>query len=284
MVEFTKTQLHGLGLLEGKEFSIRKVVDNNGNEQDQVITKERWFGGRLARHHKIKSGEDRTDKQMEYGQAKTDILRSLKKIYGDEIGEKAFKAHIGRTVNGVFETSSDHPITSRHIRQMLKTAEKELREQIVVQEFNRDFRGRDGKVMSERATAAWMMSKSVGLKSTNGQPMPFSNSEGVTNLIRGYEYSEDHQERHDGRIPVGDHHYKLRGSRVTDRTEYQRQELPKGTPVARNLLGPPPPDDGDLSRFLRRDPREKDGFWTLELDLAKPVGGRTNHVIGIHGI
>ena len=112
MVEFTKTQLHGLGLLEGKEFSIRKVVDNNGNEQDQVITKERWFGGRLARHHKIKSGEDRTDKQMEYGQAKTDILRSLKKIYGDEIGEKAFKAHIGRTVNGVFETSSDHPITS----------------------------------------------------------------------------------------------------------------------------------------------------------------------------
>jgi hypothetical protein len=174
MVEFTKTQLQRLGNLEDKEFSIRKVAGENGHQMDEVVTKQRWFGGRLARHHKIQWGEDRTAKRGEYVQAKLDVLDSLRRIYGTEIGERAFKAHIGRTIDGVHQTSADHPITGRHIQKMLKTAERDLRQQIVLQKFNRDFRDSDGKVMSEHATAAWMVSKSVGLEGPDGQRIPFS--------------------------------------------------------------------------------------------------------------
>jgi len=285
MVEFTKAQLNRLANMSGQEFAIRKVVNGNGEETDQVLRKGRWFGGRIARHHKIEKGEeDRTVKQQEYGRAKVAVLDSLKKIYGDEIAEKAFRSHIGKTVDGEFDTSFDHPITSRHIRQMLKTAEKELREQIILQEFNKDFRDFDGKVMSERATAAWMKSKSVGWTGPNGQPAPFDNSEENRSLLRTYELSNSDQERHDGRIPIGSIHYKLRGDRVTDERIRLTEDEPKGTPVARLLLGHngPPRIKGDVNRFLDGDPRQKDGFWTLELDLEKSVGGRKNHLIGIH--
>jgi hypothetical protein len=54
-----------------------------GDNQQHVDTKTGWFGGRMARNHKIKSGEeDRTLKQQAYKNAQDDVFSALERIYG----------------------------------------------------------------------------------------------------------------------------------------------------------------------------------------------------------
>jgi hypothetical protein len=85
------------------------------------------------------------------------VRNALKRTYGDEIGERAFRAGIGEMRNGQHMTSGGDPITGRHIQKMIKAAEKEIAQLEGVQDFgDRGFRDQSGRAMTEQATAFWM--------------------------------------------------------------------------------------------------------------------------------
>ncbi len=84
------------------------------------------FLGRMVRNLKINFGEDRIKKQEAYIAAKETVRTSLHQIYGEEIGEKAFRSGVGHYENGRWGTSANHPLTGRNIAKMLKAADEEL--------------------------------------------------------------------------------------------------------------------------------------------------------------
>ncbi|MBV8186901.1 MAG: hypothetical protein JO339_06640, partial [Alphaproteobacteria bacterium] len=82
-------------------------------------------GGRLVRNLAIIFGSGPTTaEKASVMAAKQQTLRELKATFGDDIGERAFSAHIGKSDGrGGWMTSAAHPITGRHITAMIKTAQ-----------------------------------------------------------------------------------------------------------------------------------------------------------------
>ncbi|MEJ0017160.1 MAG: hypothetical protein WDN25_11465 [Acetobacteraceae bacterium] len=85
------------------------------------------LGGRMMRNLKIAFGEDREDKQAANRDMKLAVRQSLVEIYGEDIGERAFRAGVGHlTSDGKWDISVDHPLTGRHVAKMLQAADEEL--------------------------------------------------------------------------------------------------------------------------------------------------------------
>jgi hypothetical protein len=105
---------------------LQLTVRENEAGQSKAMVKEVGWGGRLMRNLKIVFGEDRTTKQAEYMAAKNSVRDSLVREFGEEIGKRAFLAGAGRlSADGKVETSSNHPLTGRHVAVMLKAARDE---------------------------------------------------------------------------------------------------------------------------------------------------------------
>lgn len=103
----------------------------------QIETREGSWHGRLSRWIKTEFGEDRTDKRTEYRGAQQSVYNSLREIYGEEIGERAFRAGgFGHeNPDGDWVTNSNVPLTSRHIQKMLDFAETELQRNSGISEW-----------------------------------------------------------------------------------------------------------------------------------------------------
>jgi hypothetical protein len=252
------------------DVELRVIV--NGEGQPQIDERHGWLGGRLARGLKIAFGkEDRTQKQQQYRLAKSEVLKALKKSYGDEIGERAFRAGVGEMRDGQHRTSSDHPITGRHIQKMIEVAEREIAQIEGVRDFGRNgFRDQTGRAMTERATAFWMN------KMAQGQGSPNLNDVEVMQQI---------QQSPSGRFKVGDLHYGLRSEPVPGVRGRMAPGLTVMDSVAQDLIRDigekfPPPNPGN-QQYFAPEFVPSHGFWTIALELPKPLGGSTEHTIGI---
>jgi hypothetical protein len=244
------------------DVELRVIV--NGEGQPQIDERHGWLGGRVARGLKIAFGkEDRTTKQQEYLSAKREVLKALKKAYGDEIGERAFRAGVGEMRDGQHRTSSDHPITGRHIQKMIEVAEREIAQIEGVRDFGRNgFRDQTGRAMTERATAFWMN------KMAQGQGSPNLDDVGEMQQI---------EQSPSGRFKVGDLHYGLRGERVQGQRGRMAPGLTMTSSVGRDLIE-------DIDRKFQQEPDRTHGFWTIDLEMSGggPALGRgRKHVIGI---
>jgi hypothetical protein len=225
-----------------------RVAPNQQNEQ-QIETRHGTLFGRLGRTLKIIfRSEDRTQKIQEYMTAKAEVRNALKRTYGDEIGERAFRAGIGEMRNGQHMTSGGDPITGRHIQKMIKAAEKEIAQLEGVQDFgDRGFRDQSGRAMTEQATAFWMN------RMAQGQDSPSLDDVGQMQQM---------ELRPSGRFRVGDLHYGLRGERVQGERGRMAGGLTVANSVAQDLIN-------DIDRKFGHEPQQEHGLWTL--DTTYPV-------------
>lgn len=224
-----------------------RVAPNQQNEQ-QIQTRQGTLFGRLGRTLKIiMRKEDRTTKIQEYTTAKTEVLKALKRTYGDVIGEQAFRAGIGEMRNGQHVTSGGDPITGRHIQKMIKVAEQEIAQREGVRDFGRNgFRDQTGRAMTGQATAFWMNKMALG------QGSPTLDDVGEMQQI-GQSPS--------GRFKIGDLHYGLRGERVQGERGRMAPGLTMTSSVAQDLIL-------DIDRKFDEEPERAHGFWTLDLEMS----------------
>ena len=119
MTNISSSQLRDLA----RQGDVELRVGVGDNQQKQLQTSEGSWGGRLIRNLTVLFG---TPKTGGYTEAKTEVLNTLKSMYGEEIGTKVFRANIGVMEDGVHLSSRAHPITGRHIRQMIEQGDREL--------------------------------------------------------------------------------------------------------------------------------------------------------------
>ncbi|MFO1061854.1 MAG: hypothetical protein U1E53_33400 [Dongiaceae bacterium] len=99
-------------------------IELKSTRDRKLTTEQGSWGGRLMRQVKI-ALTDRTEKQRDVYQANLDVLHSLKQIYGNEIGSRAFRAGNGRlAADGGWEISTHTPLTGRQIAAMLAEGER----------------------------------------------------------------------------------------------------------------------------------------------------------------
>jgi len=155
-VEITTAQLAQLA----KRPDIELRVEGQGDQAQLRDDREGWWVGRLARNLKIKFGEEggRAPKQLQYQEATNAVRAALVRDYGEEIGEKAFRAGKGHQVGEDWDYSKNHPITGRHIAKMIKAAETELKrdDPYRVVEFDRGgFRDTAGQRITAAPVRLW---------------------------------------------------------------------------------------------------------------------------------
>ena len=128
----------------------------------KVDLDEGSWGKRLVRNLSLPFRE--ATKGDEYTDTKKAVLASLTDIYGPELAGKVFRANIGHmslnTHFGEHVTSRYHPITGRHIRQMMEQADRELLEKYDRPEIGGVKFGREaGDYGALAATQQWMFEK-----------------------------------------------------------------------------------------------------------------------------
>ncbi|MEJ0020027.1 MAG: hypothetical protein WDN25_26465 [Acetobacteraceae bacterium] len=124
-----------------------RLVKPNEDSAGTIETREGTFLGRMMRSFKAKEPNlDRTDKQVEYHGAQHAVWQSLREIYGEEIGEKAFRAGgFGfADQRGTWTTDANFPLTGRHIEKMMRTAEMEVMRNAHLAQWVADARGIEG--------------------------------------------------------------------------------------------------------------------------------------------
>jgi hypothetical protein len=238
-----------------------RVVNNHG--EPQLEQREGWWGGRLMRNLKIYlSDDDRSGKRHEYMAAKREVLDALRRAYGDEIGERAFHAGIGRRRerDDRWETSRDTPITGRHIAKMLETAEREVRrtEPHVVQDFgNGLFVGGDTKLNSN-AVRDWFRLGVTGEDSPD---------------LEGWRAQRQRIERFDPKQPDKNLSFKISDVTIGDQHGRFTQGLGGASVVAENLLQ-------DANTRRQETPGDHPDFWVLQI-VGRDTPFDTGHPIGI---
>ena len=223
----------------------------------------------MARNHKIKSGEeDRTLKQQAYKNAQDDVFSALERIYGKEIATKAWRANIGKTrvveqgdervvQHGV---SRDRPITGRHIRKMIDTAEKLLKQDVQnVQRYDRhELRNRAGLAETGKGVAAFMLRHNPD----------FRDMSLIQRMNRTQEMPNDWLKIGNTEIKLKDHH--------VGRFESNSQ-VDMAVDTAEKLRN-------DITDYFDDAPGQRDGYWTLDIKLPKNMGGRDRHFIGVRAV
>lgn len=238
---------------------LRQVTQQHGQNQVQRIdTSLGTLGGRIARHHKINRGEeDRTQKQLEYRGAKQSVQDALIEIYGRDIGLKAFRANIGHMRGEQHVSSSNQPITGRHIQKMIQTAESLIKSDVQRIDKKTFHTQQHHLPVTERGIAGWMQGWNPRY-----QDVPLGHRINNVTSEPNHKYKFD-----DTIIDVRAQHVsRHKGS------EEVRRELT--TNVARDLRE-------DVNRYFQDNPTQRDGFWTLDLDLPRNVKGGHQHCIGI---
>src|SRR6478736_2571461 len=130
--------MSGIGLDKLREYARSGSVELRRTQTDdpdkpKSETREGSLGGRLMRNLKIEHRiGDRSEKQVEYQGAHHEVWKALREAYGEEIGEKAFRAGgFGQEdQNGNWLTNSNHPLTGRHIQKMLAFGDKEYAREV----------------------------------------------------------------------------------------------------------------------------------------------------------
>src|SRR6478672_998982 len=120
------------------------------------------WGKRLVRN--LSSPFREAEKSQEYLDTKKAVLATLVKIYREELGTRVFRANIGRMQDGVHVVSGYHPITGRHIRQMMEQADQELLRKFADPELGGRRLGRDDTSgpRAPESTRNWMNEQYFG--------------------------------------------------------------------------------------------------------------------------
>jgi len=258
-----------------------EIRKNNTN--NTVDEKTGSLGGRLVRELSITFGSGPTKtERTSIMEAKQQTLNELKAMFGDDIGLKAFRAHIGQS-DGKDEwiTSSAHPITGRHIIAMVKTAQKELARKYDDSRMQQisigGMAGPFSKGVCKAATMEWFR------RIDNGQPT-WRHEDGVELDRKGIDWeakrarlqkiqddgqSQDPLELFSQRIYVTGQPF------YSEPIEGGRVGFDKGNEVAQSLF------DSARQRFDNNqdDPNQ---FWQLNINLTGRVLGTVDHAIGIH--
>ena len=129
-------------------------------EGDQREVQVGSFNGRQMRNL---TGSKLQHDVTDFGAATTEVRKTLRSMYGEDIGTKVFNAHIGRLKKDGDVFSESRPISSRRIRDMIKDGDRALLErhgnpenggtqfrQALVEPRDRD-----------QATIDWMLRKSL---------------------------------------------------------------------------------------------------------------------------
>jgi hypothetical protein len=130
--------MSGIGLDKLREYAqsgdveLRLVQTENPDDKPKIETREGTWHGRMIRNLKIDWEGDRSQKQVEYRGAHHEVLQALREAYGEEIGEKAFRAggFGGQDQHGNWVVDSNHPINGRHIEKMLAFGDKEYAREV----------------------------------------------------------------------------------------------------------------------------------------------------------
>ncbi len=239
------------------DLELRQVTE--GGKQ-KIDTNKGSFFGRMVRNIKV-GNEDapikRATKRDEYLGAKTEVYNTLKSIYGTKIAEQAWRANIGRMEGQTHKTSSDHPITGRHIQNMFKTANGLVTKSAQPKWINKDgLRNNSGSAITDKATAAWMLR-------TN------PNYERMALRPRMHQMEEMPNQK----FQIGETSIDLRAKHIV-RSKHD-STIEKAVELNQSLTK-------DIDAFFKdAKPSQRDGFWTLELLLPNDFHGRDKHVIGI---
>src|SRR3954463_6845908 len=131
------TSMSGINLGKLREYARTGDVELRLKQTDdpdkpKIETREGTWHGRLVRNLKIEHGEDRSEKKVEYHGAHNEVWKALREAYGEESGEKAFRAGgFGRQdQDGNWLTNSNRPLTGRHIEKMLAFGDKEYAREV----------------------------------------------------------------------------------------------------------------------------------------------------------
>lgn len=120
-LNLTLEDLRGYALRTDHEL---RATGGDGNRGIEL--REGSWGGRAVRNLKIRLGEDRSTKQAGNREVKQAVWKALSAAYGPEIAKRAFVAGAGHLDQfRDVKSSSNHPLSGRHIEKMLEAAERE---------------------------------------------------------------------------------------------------------------------------------------------------------------
>ena len=239
----SQSRLRELALDQNVELKVNRLQARD----QQLETQQGSWGGRAMRW--LRGGDSQFGDPQLHMDAKTEVLRTLKEMYGDEIGAKVFRVNIGHMEGDRHLSNKQFPITGRHIRQMIEQGDREILRKYGRPENGGVSFGQTGlkidgeQVPSERSTVDWMLRKSVGMSGPNEYDPPY-----LTGSFdrRGMDLRSERVGPDDGNVEV------------------------RGEPVAQLLLD-------DRSRRPGLGPQDNGHVWTLDIYL--PNGNQ--HQIGL---
>jgi hypothetical protein len=252
------------------------------NTNNTVSEKTGSLGGRLVRELSVifGSGPSKTEKTS-IMEAKQQTLKELQAVFGDKIGLKAFRAHIGESDGrGGWITSAANPITGRHIIAMVETAKKEFAREYDDSRMRQisigGMAGPFSKGVCKAATMEWFR------RIDNGKPT-WRHEDGGQLDRKGIDWEAKRarlqkiQDDGQGQDPRGlfDQRIYVTGQPFyLEQIEGGRVDLDKGNELAHSLF------DSARQRFDDED--DPNQFWQLNVNLSGRIGGRVDHAIGIH--
>jgi hypothetical protein len=264
-------------------------------QPDKVLSRSGSWGGRLMRNLKIAFGADRTDRHEGYMDAKGIVRDSLIAHFGAEIGNKAFRAGIGRQgAGGTWTTSADHPIAGRHIATMLKVAKEEMYKQHDLLRMKQisigGMAGPFSKGVCQAATTDWFRRIDKGLPTwqdaSKAQPGPDELLPEAPPQRAGVDWERKRARLRD--IQAQGQRRDPAGRFANAGTIYER-----GTGIYSDQKSASGKALGQMTRELGAELKKsadqlltadgpKDGFWQLDVKLAGHLYGSVGHTIGIH--
>src|SRR5262245_4421580 len=114
--DISLTQLRQIA--ENEKTELKVGVDAENKTVLDPKNEGSWWGARLARSIRVFFLPP-PKQASEYMSAKLSVLDSLKKIYGNPIGEQVFRANIGSMRDDKHFSSQYHPIKGSHVAKML---------------------------------------------------------------------------------------------------------------------------------------------------------------------
>jgi hypothetical protein len=262
------------------DLEIRVSTGHQGKQAVDTATGS--WGGRLIRNLKLIFSAPTTEERRANIDAKEAVALSLKATFGDDIGSKAFRAHIGRAASGGgWESSSANPITGRHIAAMIETAQKELagrHDDSKMQQISiGGMAGPFSKGVCKGATMEWFRRIDSGRPTWRHEP---DQAGTMRQLNRN---SIDWEQKRERLQAIQDHGQLAEPQFLQTGKFYRPNQLHGNLAIPSGRVGL---DIGEeFAQQLFQSAAQRNGdpnqFWQLNATLAGRVWGSVDHAIGI---
>ncbi len=260
--------------------------------QEGWVKREGSWGGRLIRSIQITFAPDSVtqDERDHIVAGKEKALKQMKTVFGDEVGEKVFRAVVGGPASdGSWDISEQlRPLTGRHVEKMLRAAETAtagLYDITRMQQISpKGMAGLFSKGVCNAATTDWFRRIEDGLPTWKhvrgegdaGQGGPVTTRESIdwSAMRQRLQHIQD-------KGPEGDPLFKgrvyLRGEPIDQRiiagtVDSRRQAADES---AANVLR-------DAEQKFAADPHLQNAFYQIDIPLKGRMFGKIGHTIGVH--